>query len=115
MTSLFRGLITVQEVAALAGVHRQTVRQWVKQGKLCPVPDRGKHGRLQFRVEAVEDRLLALGRITPKYPNRALVTYRDQLAQVQSFRPSMGYLIYLGPGSYQWVPEHALYPAQNDT
>jgi hypothetical protein len=111
---LFSPLLTAQDVAARAKVHVQTVREWVKAGKLHPVPDRGPHGRFQFRVQDVEDQLIRIGVIRPVYQTGALVIWEDRLAQVSTYRPSMGYLIFLGPGSYEWVPEASIGPARPD-
>jgi len=111
---LFSHLLTAQEVAAKARVHVQTVRAWVKAGQLHPVPDRGPHGRFQFRVQDVEDQLIRIGVIRPVYQTGALVIWEDRLAQVSTYRPSMGYLIFLGPGSYEWVPEATISPARPD-
>lgn len=104
--------LSVQEAAARLKVHPQTIRRWIKRGLLVPSGDRGPHGALMIRLDQVEDRGMARGTIRPEYRPGDLVIWQDQLARVEGYRPSMGYLIYLGPGAYQWVAGHAIVRAK---
>lgn len=50
--------LSVKEVAEIAGVHEQTVRVWIREGRLQPLP----LPRRPFRIPASELERLGYGR-----------------------------------------------------
>lgn len=44
---------TTAEVAAILGVHKETVRRWVRAGWLMRAPVRARHGRWVFAADVV--------------------------------------------------------------
>lgn len=111
MSDLFSPVVDVTEAARMLGVSGETIRRWRRLGRLVAIEDRGARGAWRFRRVEIEDRMVALGKIRPRYQIGSDVIYRGGLARVEAYRPSKGYLLYTGGGS-DWAPEHALEPAR---
>ena len=105
--------LTVRQAAKRAGRSLETVRRWIRQGKLSVLRYRGQAGAYLIPTEALDGMLLLIGVIVPTYRPGSLVMYAGGLARVERYQPGQGYLLFVGSGGpesdgYTWAPEHQL-------
>ena len=109
---LFGPAVTPREAGKMLGVSVETIRRMIRQGRLHPLPERGPKGVQYLRRVEVEDLQMRAGQIRPRFAPDELVLWRGDLRQVTAYRPSLGYLLFGGEGSYDWVSEGELEPAR---